>query len=57
MMELSGLRSGTGSVQILADPDPEGPKTYESYGSGPNNTDYEHENPVARSRTLLARSP
>ncbi len=38
---------GSGSGQIMADPDPPRLKTYGSYGSGSNNTDYEHENPVA----------
>jgi hypothetical protein len=28
--------SGSGSVQIITDPDPESPKTYGSYGFGSN---------------------
>ncbi len=37
-MEGSGTGFGTGSVQLITDPDPGGPKTYRSYRSGVRNT-------------------
>jgi hypothetical protein len=46
---------GSGSVQIMADLDPEGPKAYGSYGSGSNTLAMTMKTQLPRSRSSFSK--